>query len=128
MKNAQISVLILEVNEAESQLMQHALTSFFSNISVVIFKSVELAILSIKESPDFIILDHFLEGAKGIDSIPLLKDKMPKAKIIVATAQNDIDEFRKAHEFGADIYFKKNKLLCNNIVSFINVNRNFGVN
>ncbi|MCC6370490.1 MAG: response regulator [Bacteroidia bacterium] len=121
MKTSKINVVIVEDNELESQILIHALSSFFSNISISVFKSVESALTSVSSSPGYIILDHFLEGKNGIDSIPLLKKMAPSAKIIVASAQNNVDDFRKAYDFGANIYYKKNNLLCNSIVSYINL-------
>ena len=57
--------------------------------------------------PDLIFLDNHLPDGLGIEFIPYLKILLPKAKIIMITAHDDIDNKRKALVKGADMFIGK---------------------
>ncbi len=62
-----------------------------------------------RERPDLIVLDHNLNGAlTGLDAAPMLKHKLPKAKIILFTGADDIRE-RALDEVAVDAYVPKDR-------------------
>lgn len=119
-----IKIFLIEDDELTSLLLVKLINNSFNNVVTSVFKSVETAFERINHKPDFIILDHFLEGANGIDSIPQFKKLLPHSKIAVASSQHNVVNFRNAYSFGADEYFIKNVLLGENIISFIKLNMN----
>ena len=56
---------------------------------------------------DVIFLDHKLPDGLGIDFIPTIKARQPKAIIAVMTAENFEDNIKKAYGFGADVFLSK---------------------
>lgn len=123
MKRSETKIFIIEDNELESMLLSQELRLSFTHASLFIYKSVENALEHVDEKPDYIILDHFLQGMNGVDSIPEIKKQLPASRIIVASSQISVDVYRNAYLFGADVYYKKNKLLSSNVISFINLYR-----
>ena len=119
MRFNKLIVFIIEDNELTSKLLQEEILKKFEGVSIFAFKCVEKALGNVDKNPDYIVLDHFLEGANGIDCIPIIKEFLPNAKIVLASSQNDILSFKNAYKYGAVTYFKKNVLLTMNVVSFI---------
>lgn len=64
----------------------------------------------IKQSPDIILLDLFLENRNvGPVDLFLIKEKHPKSKIIILSTNKDIDIAEEMLEKGADYYMSKSK-------------------
>lgn len=57
--------------------------------------------------PDLIFLDNHLPDGSGICYVPLIRKKLPQAKIVMMTAFNTENEKEKALECGADIFLLK---------------------
>jgi DNA-binding NarL/FixJ family response regulator len=112
-------IFLIEDNLSVSKMIQKTIVEKFSDIKIVPFESVERALGNINEKPDYIILDHFLDKVNGIDSIPVFKEFLPDAKIIVVSSQNDIQAFENAFSFGASEYIRKDALLLNNITTYL---------
>ncbi len=70
-------------------------------------------------NPKVILLDHHLKGAKGVDSIPLLKQKFFDAEIAVMSSQNDMNVLKEAYEYGAEDYIRKDALFFYNMMAFV---------
>ena len=68
---------------------------------------VQALIESIKA--DVIILDHAIRGEDmtGIDMLPIVRKKFPKAKIIILSNFSGNEFEQKARQAGADDYFVK---------------------
>ena len=64
----------------------------------------------IKQPPDIILLDLFLKN-RNVDVVDLflIKEKHPKAKIIVLSTNKDISIAEEMLEKGADYYMSKSK-------------------
>ncbi|RKF21465.1 sigma-54-dependent Fis family transcriptional regulator [Alginatibacterium sediminis] len=58
-------------------------------------------------SANVIILDIRMEGTSGLDGIPLFKQLLPQARIIMITAFHDMDSTITAMQQGADEYIHK---------------------
>ena len=72
------------------------------------YGSVEEALPHLKEDlPDIVLLDILLPGLSGIEAIPLLKNQVPSARIIVLTAHEDPPLIFKALSNGASGYLSK---------------------
>lgn len=84
-----------------------------------LFNTVERALGNVPEEPDYIILDHFLDKARGIDCIPIFREFTPNSRIVVVSSQSDIETFQSAMDFGADEYFFKDGLALLNIRDYV---------
>ena len=56
---------------------------------------------------DIVLLDIHLPGRSGIDTIPLLREKLPSARIVMLTVFDDDEHIFKAIMAGADGYILK---------------------
>lgn len=70
------------------------------------FPSVEEALRTIPES-DVVLVDIGLPGKSGIDGIPLLRKKLPKAQIVMLTGLEDDKNIFSAIVAGANGYILK---------------------
>lgn len=85
-----------------------------------VFVSVEAALLRIeKEKPEVIFLDHLLGGMNGVDSLPILKQKVPNSDIVMVSNVKDVSVLKRALDEGAAKYFTKDSLLMNNTNGFL---------
>lgn len=58
--------------------------------------------------PDVVILDVMMRREhEGLEFLPLIKKKIPSAKIIMITGVDDKDVIRQSKELGADDYITK---------------------
>lgn len=58
-------------------------------------------------TPDFILLDHFFEGRKGIDSIDQIISKYPTSKIVVISSKATDELITKVHIKSNCFYLSK---------------------
>jgi DNA-binding NtrC family response regulator len=61
----------------------------------------------LSQKPDIIFLDNHLPDGKGIELIDYIKEKQPKAKIIVISAYDSFKDREEASHRGADIFIGK---------------------
>jgi len=119
MKAKNLKIFIIDDSELIIKTISEIIIKNLPNCELLTFNSVEKALGQVNENPDYIILDHFLEKTNGIDCIPLFKEFISDAKIIVVSSQNDIKTFENAFIYGANEYFRKDALFPINIVEFI---------
>lgn len=58
--------------------------------------------------PDVILLDLHMQGLNGLETIPKLREAIPKAQIIMLTVSEDSDDLLEALRAGARGYLLKN--------------------
>lgn len=103
-----VKVVIIEDDAILLEAYMKLLTSGESGLSVVGFRSYELAekhILS--EKPAVILLDIELPGKNGIEVIPLLKRLLPRVFILMLTAYESEQQLFEALKNGASGYLTK---------------------
>lgn len=84
------------------------------------FHSLSAALNKLDLAPEVIILDHFLQGTFGMDLIPIIRENLPRTKIIYISGQTDVSVLAQARRIGANKYVKKDKDLVENIIKEIN--------
>ena len=112
-------LFLIESNPVISKLIYKAIKDAFVNTQILTFDTIEKALGNVHEKPDYIILDHLLDKIHGVDSIPVFKEFLPNAAIVVASSQNDIEVFESAFLLGASEYIRKDGLLIENIIAFL---------
>lgn len=63
--------------------------------------------LCIVKKPDILLLDLSMPDINGIEVLKLLKSKVPEQKIVIFTAQSDLQYVKAALKYGADGYLTK---------------------
>jgi DNA-binding NtrC family response regulator len=71
------------------------------------FNNPITAISSLGADTDIILLDIMMPQMNGLDALPKLLAKNPKAKVLMMTAYSTLDKVLKAHREGADEYIMK---------------------
>lgn len=69
--------------------------------------SMEQALLCPCDTIDLLLLDVQLEGLSGLEGIALLKDKWPKAKVLMVSASQDTKVKEQAFALGAQGFIYK---------------------
>lgn len=75
--------------------------------SVKSYTNPVTAISSLPKETDIILLDIMMPQMNGLDALPKLLQKCPKAKVLMMTAYSTLDKVLKAHREGADDYIMK---------------------
>lgn len=77
----------------------------------------------LKNKPDFLLLDHNLEGTNGLDAIQLFKILHREMKIAMVTGSKNDSIHEKALGLGVDEFFSKNELLNFKLRRFLDLFR-----
>ena len=99
----------LLVVDDESEICEF-LKSFFEerNYQVVVANSGEQALERMKqEKPQVVLLDIKMPGMDGVQTLKEIKNKYPKAKVIMVTAIETRDKIEECLRLGADNYITK---------------------
>ena len=79
------------------------------------FQFVSDAIKQFELTPDVIIMDHYIQGLTGLEFLPLIKERLPKATLFYVSGQTKIEILAEAKLLGVDRYFQKDKDVFKNI-------------
>lgn len=114
-----MNIYIIEDSLLVSHLLKTQLKKISKDINVQVFQKVTYALAQVDKYPDVIILDHYLLGYNGTESLPSLKYKYPLSKIIMFSGQADVKVLAEAFEKGADMYFSKNEASSKELLSVV---------
>jgi two-component system nitrate/nitrite response regulator NarL len=64
--------------------------------------------LAKKLKPDLVLLDLHMEGVGGLEALPLLKQEVPDAYVLMLTVSEDAENLIEALKLGASGYLLKN--------------------
>jgi|TARA_B110000261_G_C12903671_1_gene285486 DNA-binding NtrC family response regulator len=114
MLNMQHKVFLIEDNPTEGFLLRLALSSI-KNLEIVHFKTGSELMDKIAEKPSIAIVDLNLPDIYGLDLIKALKKVSPKTKIIVVSAQRDVDVISTVQAEGTPYYLVKSDSCLKNL-------------
>ncbi|TYZ10976.1 response regulator transcription factor [Hymenobacter lutimineralis] len=105
-----LALAIIEDDPEVRFLLSHYLDQQPGMRCVLVCESSEdfLAELSNSLPPDVVLLDLGLPGLSGLDTLPLIKERLPQAEVIVQTMFDDLDRIYLALSRGASGYLLKN--------------------
>lgn len=75
--------------------------------SVSTYSNPKVALSSIDESYDIVLLDIMMPQMSGLELLHELKEKNPNIKVIMMTAYSTLDKVLKSHKEGAAQYIMK---------------------
>ena len=113
-----MKIIVIEDNLLTAKIIKTKLENISSVITVDLFEKVSIA-LAQSSSPQIIILDHYLPGVNGVETIPVIKEKYPDCKIIVFSGQHDVKIMADAYENGADLYISKDNESINELMAAV---------
>ncbi|MGI8685481.1 MAG: response regulator transcription factor [Acidimicrobiales bacterium] len=68
--------------------------------------------LAVSEQPDIVVLDLQMPGMDGLTALPLLRERLPAARIVVVSAFPDPLTLADAMQRGVDGYIDKSRTWC----------------
>lgn len=85
----------------DSLLQQHHISSQYATS----IQDAKAAL--VKKEPDILLLDNHLSDGKGLDFIPYIKLNYPLIHIIMISAYDGKEEYKKANQLGAIAFISK---------------------
>lgn len=73
---------------------------------------LEAVRLAEQEHPDVVVLDLQMPGMDGLTALPMLRERLPRARIVVVSAFPDPLTLADAIEQGVDGYIDKSRMWC----------------
>ncbi len=122
-------VFLIEDNRTEGMLLKLSLGSI-ENISVTSFVTGKDLLDHISENPDIVIADLMLPDIEGYELIKLIRKYNKNIRIVVVSAQKDIELIAKIQEQGVFNYLVKSEAciqylqqVIEELIIVINTNR-----
>lgn len=108
MSNQPKKVFLIEDNRTEGMLLKLSLGAI-ENISVTSFINGKDLLDNLSQNPDIVIADLMLPDIDGYDLIKLIRNYNKNIRIIVVSAQKDIELIAKIQEQGVFNYLVKSE-------------------
>lgn len=101
-------VFLIEDNQTEGMLLKLALSSN-PDLEIEHFTNAADMFAQIDQNPKIALVDINLPDINGLDLIKQLKEKLPEIKIIVISAQRDVDMIAQIQEQNVYNYLVKSE-------------------
>lgn len=111
-------VFLIEDNPTEGFLLRLALSNV-KNLEMTHFKTGGELMENIDQLPSIAIVDLNLPDIYGLDLIKELKKISPKTKIIVVSAQREVDVIATVQSEGTPYYLVKSDSVLKNLKSIV---------
>lgn len=105
MKDAMTAAIVDDEKDLCFLLEQILKKENFNAISVNTLLEADERLKSI--DPNIVFLDNQLPDGRGIKYIPVIKKKLPSAKVVIMTAYNSDHDKSEALNNGADLFIQK---------------------
>src|ERR1700758_4393766 len=121
MQTQNLNLFIVDDNRSMvTALKQYLQNKFGFNLNISTFSDGESCLERVTKDTHVVILDHFMEGKKGIDVLKSIKTINPKTEVIMLTSATDINVVKESFKSGAMDYVVKNRTAWNKIAYIIN--------
>lgn len=111
-------VFLIEDNPTEGFLLRLALSNI-KNLEMTHFKTGAELMEMIDEAPSVAIVDLNLPDINGLDLVKEIKKKSEKTKIIVVSAQRDVDVIATVQAEGTPYYLVKSDSVLKNLKAIV---------
>ncbi|WP_448518446.1 response regulator [Rhodoflexus sp.] len=102
-------LFVIEDNRTESMLLQLALSEI-KNLDVKTFTTAEQLLAHLSEQPDIVLVDLILPDMDGIELIRRIQSASPDSRIVVVSAQRDMDVLAEVQALGVFNYLVKSEM------------------
>lgn len=101
-------IFLIEDNRTEGMLLKLSLGSI-ENLTITTFSKGRDLVDNLNANPDIVIVDLMLPDISGYELINIISEYDPNIKIVVVSAQKDIDLIAKIQEKGVYNYLVKSE-------------------
>lgn len=106
MENNRYKIAVVD-DENEILNMINRFLSRDEKYSVTTFSNPVVAVSSIDDTYDLVLMDIMMPQMNGLDALEKIMEKNPKQKVIMMTAYSTLDKVLKSHKEGAVHYLMK---------------------
>lgn len=103
-----INVFVIEDNRTEGMLLRMVLSEI-KDIKAQIFATATDMLAKIDQYPDIAIVDLMLPDMNGLELIKHIRNKSPQTRIVVVSAQRDIELLAQIQAQGVYNYLVKSE-------------------
>jgi len=125
--NKNFKLFIIEDNRTENMLLQLALSDI-KNLTIKSFPTATQMLNHLPEQPDIVLVDLILPDMSGIDLIKKIRVHNPSTRIVVVSAQRDMDVLAEVQALGVFNYLVKSEVCLtylNQVISELIVLMNY---
>lgn len=105
---SKFKVFVIEDNRTEGLLLQLALSEI-PNLEVKTYANAALMLEEISEQPEIAVIDLNLPDMSGLELIREIKEASPKTRMVVVSAQRDMDVLADVQAEGVYNYLVKSE-------------------
>ncbi len=105
---AQFKVFVIEDNRTESMLLRLALSEV-ADLEIKTFATANTMLKEIAQQPHIAIIDLNLPDMNGLELIRKIKVESPNTRMVVVSAQRDMDVLAQVQEEGVYNYLVKSE-------------------
>lgn len=107
--NRLFKLFVIEDNRTESMLLQLALSEI-KNLIIQSFSTASQLLEHLPEQPDIVLVDLILPDMSGIELIKKIQAFNPDIRIVVVSAQRDMDVLAEVQALGVFNYLVKSEM------------------
>ncbi len=108
---SELRILIVDDDAGDRKQMRGALATAHVGGEFVEVVEMQQAVSACEEREfDCILLDHFLPGMRGVDGIPLIRERLPQVPIVLVTGNGSEEIAAESIKGGATDYVSKSNM------------------
>ncbi len=112
--NREILLFIVDDDPLYTKALEHSISEKIPSVKIKTFQTGEACLQQIKQKPDVVILDYYLDSKvsyawNGLTILKQIKKLVPKTKVIMLSVQDSLDVAVKCIENGSFDYIPKSE-------------------
>jgi two-component system, NtrC family, response regulator AtoC len=121
-ENTRMSIFLVEDEEISAMVVDEQLKSALSDYQLEVFSSGEECIANLHKKPALILLDYYLPGMNGLETLRKIKSSPygKNIKVVMLTKQQDVQTALELQKGGAYEYIMKDDNALAKILNVIN--------
>lgn len=112
-------LFVIEDNKTEGMLFRIALGAI-PKLDIRYFADGKSLLEAMTANPDIVLADLMLPDIDGYELVKTIREQYPQSRVIVASAQRDIDLVAKIQELGVFNYLVKSEGCLNYLQQVVN--------
>lgn len=110
----EILLFIVDDDPMYTKALEHSILDKIPNVKIKTFQTGEACLQQIKQKPDVVILDYYLDSKvsyawNGLTILKQIKKLVPKIKVVMLSVQDSLDVAVKCIENGSYDYIPKSE-------------------